>query len=115
MVKWFSIGFWELFARIVLRNRIVILLGIAFLTLFLGMQWKNIRFSYTEANLLPDNHHVNNDYNSFLENFGEEGNMIVIGSKDPAFFTPKVFTAWNKMMASLKNEPEVSLVVSIND
>jgi len=115
MIKWFSIGFWELFARIVLRNRIAILIGIALLTLFLGMQWKNIRFSYTEANLLPDDHPVNKHYNAFLENFGEEGNMIVIGSKDPAFFTPKVFSAWNKMMASLKNEPEVSLVVSIND
>ena len=115
MIKWFNIGFWELFARIVLRNRIAILIGIALLTLFLGMQWKNIRFSYTEANLLPDDHPVNKHYNTFLENFGEEGNMIVIGSKDPAFFTPKVFSAWNKMMASLKNEPEVSLVVSIND
>lgn len=115
MKKKTNVGFWEKFAGIVLRNRITILVGIAFLTLFLGMQWKNIRFSYTEANLLPDDNPVNKDYNLFLENFGEEGNMIVIGSKDPAFFTPKVFTAWNKMMASLKNEPEVSLVISIND
>jgi uncharacterized protein len=115
MKKKTNVGFWEKFAGIVLRNRIAILIGIALLTLFLGMQWKNIRFSYTEANLLPDDHPVNKDYNTFLENFGEEGNMIVIGSKDPAFFTPKVFSAWNKMMASLKNEPEVSLVVSIND
>ena len=115
MKKKTNVGFWEKFAGIVLRNRIAILIGIALLTLFLGMQWKNIRFSFTEANLLPDDHPVNKDYNTFLENFGEEGNMIVIGSKDPAFFTPKVFSAWNKMMASLKNEPEVSLVVSIND
>ncbi len=39
------------------------------------MQWKNIHFTYTEANLLPDDNIVNIEYNDFLNKFGEEGNL----------------------------------------
>ena len=34
-----------------------------------------MRFTYTEANLLPDDHEVNITYNNFLKIFGEEGNL----------------------------------------
>lgn len=115
MIKWFSLGFWELIARIVLRNRILMLVIIALITLFLGLQWKNIRFTYTEANLLPEDHIVNVQYNAFLSKFGEEGNLIIIGVKDSTLFTPKAYAAWNKMMNHLKDNKEVDLVVSMND
>lgn len=51
---------------------------------------ENVKFSYTEANLLPDNHIVNKEYNAFLEKFGEEGNLIVIGTNDDAFLHQKL-------------------------
>jgi predicted RND superfamily exporter protein len=115
MKKKLKVGFWEFVARIVLKNRLVILGVIALITLFLALQWKNIQFSFSEANLLPDNHIVNREYNAFLEKFGEEGNLIVVGVKNDAFFTPKAFAAWNKLMAEIKAQKEVDLVVSISD
>ena len=45
-----------------------------FLHIFFSQQWDNMRFTYTEANLLPDDHEVNIVYNDFLKVFGEEGN-----------------------------------------
>ena len=71
--------------------------------------------TYTEANLLPQKHIVNKQYQDFLNKFGEEGNLIVIGFKDKAFFTPKGYSAWNELMTGLKNSKEVELVVSLND
>ena len=71
--------------------------------------------TYTEANLLPKKHIVNRQYDEFLSKFGEEGNLIVIGFKDPKFFTPKAFAAWNELMTGLKNSKEIELVVSLND
>ena len=41
-----------------------------------------MKFSYTEANLLPSTHEVNKEYDKFLELFGEEGNIMIIGVKD---------------------------------
>lgn len=108
-------GFWERIARIILTNRIVILAVIFIITVFLALQWKNLGMTYTEANLLPKKHLVNKQYNDFLNKFGEEGNLIVIGFKDPKFFTPKAFSAWKELMSGLKNSKEVELVISVND
>lgn len=115
MKKILKVGFWEFIARIVLKNRISILAVIILMTVFLALQWKNIQFSFTEANLLPDNHIINKEYNSFLEEFGEEGNLIVVGIKEDTFFTPKAFKAWNKLMNDFKNQKEIDLIVSVND
>ncbi|MCV9932150.1 MMPL family transporter [Flavobacterium sp. LS1R47] len=115
MKKKSNVGFWELIARIILKNRIVILGIIIAITLFLGYQWKNLAMTYTEANLLPKDHIANKEYQKFLDKFGEEGNLIVIGFKDPAFFTPKNYAAWNELMTGLKKSKEVDLVVSLND
>jgi predicted RND superfamily exporter protein len=115
MIKWFSLGFWELIARIVLRNRILMLSLIIAITILLSMQWKNIHFTFTEANMLPDDNVVNVEYNAFLNKFGEEGNLVIIGVKDGAFFTPKAYAAWSKLMNSLKEDKAVDLVISLND
>ena len=115
MTKWFSVGFWESIARIILRNRITILSIVFLLTLFLAFQWKNMRFTYTEANLLPDHHEINEQYYQFLDKFGEEGNLIIIGVQDSTFFTPKQFRAWNNLMKTLKKAKEVDFIISIDD
>ena len=115
MKKKIKAGFWEYIAGIVLRNRVTILVLVFLITLFLAFQWKNVGMTYNEANLLPKDHPANKDYTQFLNTFGEEGNLIVIGIKDDAFFTPKAFAAWNRMMQQLKEHKEIELVVSISN
>lgn len=115
MRKKIKAGFWEFIAGIILRNRIIISVGIVLLTLFLALQWKNVGMTYNEANLLPKNHQANKDYTQFLNTFGEEGNLVVIGVKDAKFFTPKAYKAWDEMMSSLQSHAEIELVVSLND
>ncbi len=112
MHKIFSFGFWNSVARIILRNRITIILLIVVTTILLATQWKNMRFSYTEANLMPDDHPVNLVYQDFLEKFGEEGNLILLGVKDSALFTPEKFEAWTKLTDTLSKFPEVDHVIS---
>lgn len=115
MKKLLGIGFWELIARIILRNRIVILGSIILITALLSLQWKNIRFTQTEANLIPADDKVNVDYQKFLDQFGEEGNLIVIATKDNHLFTPKIYKAWSELMTTVKSHKEVSLVVSVDN
>lgn len=115
MVKWFSLGFWELIARVVLRNRILMLSIVLLATILLATQWKNIHFTHTEANMLPEDNIVNIQYNAFLNKFGEEGNLVIIGVKDKTFFTPKAYAAWARLMNTLKEDKAVDLVISIND
>ncbi len=115
MNKLFSIGFWSAVARFILRNRFFLLLVIAAITVALAMQWENMRFSNTEANLLPDKHPINLEYNTFLEEFGEEGNLIILGVKDPTLFTPEKFNAWTQLAEKLNDFDEVDFTISIGD
>ncbi|HKJ49786.1 MAG TPA: MMPL family transporter, partial [Christiangramia sp.] len=112
MHKIFSFGFWNSIARLILRNRIIIIVLIAIATFLLSTQWKNMRFSYTEANLMPDDHPVNVSYNDFLNKFGEEGNLILLGVQDSALFTPEKFKAWNELTKKLTSYPEVDHIIS---
>jgi predicted RND superfamily exporter protein len=115
MFKLLTIGFWETVARLILRNKIFILIAIVLATVFFSMQWKHMRFTYTEANMLPDEHEVNVTYNDFLKVFGEEGNLIVLGVKDSTLFSIKQLNAWNALADSFKSYDEVETVLSIKD
>jgi len=115
MVKWFNTNFWDFIASKILRNRIGLLVTVALFTLFMASQWKHIKFTTTEANLLPASEKANLEYNSFLEKFGEEGNLIVIGIQDRLIFTPKIYDSWEKLMLQLKKNPEVDGIISLND
>ncbi len=115
IVSNFTKGFWEKTANIILRNRILILVLIAAFTVFLGLQWKNMRFSNSQANLLPDHHPVNIEYQDFLEQFGEEGNAIVFGIRDSSLFTPSKINRWNKFSKQLAAFPEIDFVLSLEN
>ncbi|WP_435253685.1 efflux RND transporter permease subunit [Tenacibaculum sp. A30] len=107
--------FWTKIAGFILRNRYLVLLTIALITGFLVTQTKHMRFSYTEANLLPTDHEANIEYNKFLEIFGEEGNLVILGVKDSTIFTPEKFNAWNKLVKDLDSLPQVDFTVSVSD
>ena len=115
MSKFLSFGFWNTVARLILRNRVLILLIITGITIFLASQWQHMKFSHTEANLLPDDHEVNQQYQEFVERFGEEGNVIVMAVSDSSLFTPSKFAAWNELADKLNEYPEVETVISIGD
>ncbi len=115
MNKLFSIGFWNTIARFILRNRFFLLFVIAGITVALAMQWKNMRFSTTEANLLPDEHEINLEYKTFVDKFGEEGNLIILGLKDTLLFEPEKFNAWTQLAKKINAYDEVDFTVSIGD
>lgn len=115
MAKKLPQGFWAITARIILRNRILILLLLAAITVFLALQWENMRFSNSQANLLPDEHPVNLEYQAFLKQFGEEGNAIVFAIRDSSLFTPEKLNRWNKFSKQLVAFPEVDFVLSLEN
>jgi len=112
MVAKLTQGFWAKTARIILRNRILILLLIAAITYGLSTQWEHMRFATSEVNLLPDEHPENLQYQEFLKLFGEEGNIIVLGIRDSSLYHPENFNQWNILSEKLEAFPEVDFVLS---
>ena len=108
-------GFWKKISRLILNNRILIILSLVLVTYFFSTNWNNIRFTYTEANLLPETHPENIKYKKFTDKFGEEGNLIVISVKDSTLFTIEKLNAWNDLSHSFKDHPDVSTVIAFGD
>jgi len=108
-------NFWTTVSRLILKGRYVILILIAAATYFLAMQMQHMRFSYTEANLLPENHKINVEYKQFLDLFGEEGNLIILAVQDSTIFTPEKFNAWSDFSKKIDSFSEVDFTVAVGD
>ena len=115
MARVFLVGFWDTVSNLILRNRLLIITLLILVTAFFVNHWQYIKFSNTEANLLPDTHEVNLEYLDFTDKFGEEGNLIVIGVKDSLLFTSTNLNAWNKLSKVLKDTNFVESVIAIGD
>ncbi|ARN70167.1 transporter [Nonlabens tegetincola] len=115
MHKLFSFSFWNSLARLILRNREVILGLIVLATIALGTQWKYMKFSHTEANLLPDDHPVNIEYDEFIKQFGEEGNLIILGATQETLNTYEKLNAWNQLADSISKFEEIDFVLSTSN
>jgi predicted RND superfamily exporter protein len=107
-----SYKFWNGLARTILRNREIILGVIVLITVLLATQWKHIEFTHSEANLLPDDHPVNEEYQQFLKQFGEEGNLIILGLPISSQENYEQFNAWNRLADTLETFSEVDFVLS---
>ena len=108
-------NFWAVVSRIILKGRIPILIILGFITYLLYTQTEHIKFSHTEANLLPSDHPVNQEYDKFLEIFGEEGNIIILAVQDSSIFTADKFNKWNELSNHIKAFEEVDFSVSVGD
>ena len=106
---------WDIFARLILRNRIFFLVFIFISTLLLSTQWKNLKFSYSEANLMPKDHPFNLAYDNFVNVFGEEGNLLIIAVNDSSLFKKNNFNSWIELSQSFKNKNEVNNVIHVGN
>ena len=108
-------NFWGAVANLILRNRFLILGSLLLVTLCLATQWQYMRFTFSEANLLPNKHCENLQYDAFVDTFGEEGNLIVIAVKDERFFEKQIFDQWITLNDKIETYPEVDFTLSTNN
>lgn len=108
-------NFWGTAANLILRNRFLILGAIVLVTFFFAFQWQYMRFTFTEANLLPSKHPDNIQYDEFVKTFGEEGNLMVIAVKDEQFFEKETFDKWIALNNKIETFPEVDFTLSTNN
>lgn len=104
-----------LIARIILRNRIFLIVVLAIATLFFVYQARKVTFSYEPAVLVPKTDSVLIEFNNYRDLFGEDGNIVVIGIRDPDFFTLGHFQNWLELTDSLKKLYGVQEVFSITE
>jgi uncharacterized protein len=106
---------WLKVSSIILRNKILILCILAIITLFTGYHARNVEMSYDYALLLPKKDPAFKDYKRFVEVFGEEGNLIIIGIQDSLFFQVGRFRKWEQFCRELSEVEGVEDLLSVSN
>jgi len=105
---------WKRLAKFVLKFRLfllVILLAITGLMVYFASK---VTISYEFAKAIPTDNPKYQQYLSFKEKFGDDGNLLVIGVQTDKFFELNTFNAFNKLTYELKNIPHIEDALSIS-
>lgn len=98
---------------LILRNRILFLIGLGLLTVFFGWRATKTELSYSYARALPRNDSAYIDYEKFKELYGEDGSVMALGFQDKDFYTLKKFNDWYDLGQKIKSINGVKEVLSI--
>ncbi len=104
---------WQRLAKLVLKNRLLLLISLLLATLIMAFFASKIRLSYEFTNAIPVDNPKYEDYLSFRKKFGDDGNVLVIGVQKKDFFQLKYFAAFQKLNNDLKKIPGVEDVLSV--
>ena len=92
----------QLIARIILRNRILILIVLGAITVFMGYQARKVEMDYNFAQLLPEDDTTFVEYKRFKELFKEDGNQLILGTDFDNLKTLEKFNAWYDLGYEIK-------------
>ena len=106
---------WQRLARFVLKNRILLLILLFATTAVMAFFASKIKLSYEFSKAIPVNNPKYQDYLSFKSQFGDDGNVLVIGVQTKDFFTLDNFEAFRKLNDELKTIPFIEDVLSVSN
>ncbi len=94
---------WVKFSRLILRNRLLILIVLGFATAFLAYRVQFVSMSYQLAQMLPKSDSTYVEYQIFKSTFGKDGSIVVVGINNDDLFQLDNFNAWYDLTYSIKN------------
>jgi predicted RND superfamily exporter protein len=94
---------WFKFSRIILRNRLLILIVLGLITAFMAYRVQFVSMSYQLAQMLPKSDNTHIEYESFKSTFGKDGSIVVIGISNENLFELSNFNAWYDLTHKIKN------------
>ncbi len=106
---------WNKFSKFILSNRISILIAFFLITVFMTWKASSVKLSYTGSKILPLTDSAFIDYNNFKSQFGEDGNMMVLGVSTPDLFKKEQFNAWKALADDIQKLEGIKQVLSIGN
>jgi predicted RND superfamily exporter protein len=106
---------WQRLARFVLKNRIPLLIILFAATAVMAFFASKVKLSYEFSKAIPVDNPKYQDYLSFKSQFGDDGNVLVIGIQTKDFFKIDNFQAFSKLNDELKTVPYIEDVLSVSN
>jgi len=106
-------GMWSILAKLILRNRFILLTAIVLITAFMSSQARKIRIAYSWTQVLPNDDSATIEYDNFKKQFGQDGTVMVIGMQTDSLFTNlQEFNDWYDLTHAVKNSSGIQDVLS---
>lgn len=93
---------WIKFSRIILRNRLTILITLGLITAFMAYRVQFVSMSYQLAQMLPKSDQTYVEYEEFKSTFGKDGSVVVVGIDNKDLFKLKNYNAWYDLTHNIK-------------
>src|ERR1041384_74980 len=104
---------WHKVSNLLLRNKAVFGILILTCTLFMGFEASKMELSYQFPKILPQDDPIFIEYQKFKKQFGEDGNVMVLGFEDKQLFTLNKFNDWYYLSKAIKIIGGVKEVLSV--
>lgn len=106
---------WNNFSKIILSNRIAILVVFFLFTVFMAWKASYVKLSFMGSKILPLTDSAFIKYNNFKSQFGEDGNIMVLGVSSPDLLKKDQFNEWKALAADIQKLEGIKQVLSIGN
>ncbi|MES2882644.1 MAG: MMPL family transporter, partial [Bacteroidota bacterium] len=104
---------WQFLGKQILRYGYFLLALIIIATTFFGWHAGKTKLSYEFAKAIPTDNAKYIAYQQFRKQFGDDGNLLVIGIQTKNLFSEKVFNDYRKLHHSIKELSGVVEIISL--
>ena len=109
----FAKSMFQFLARFILKYRVLLLILVGAFTVFFALQLPKLRLSYDFTQVVPPSDPELIYLKQFQEKYGQDGNVLVIGLRDSALYTPQNFMRFGMLSEELGKIEGIEGVVSL--
>lgn len=104
---------WSKLAHTILRFRVTLMVILALVTVFMGYQSQNIKWSYDLANIVPESDPDMVYFRQFRKTFGEDGNIMALGIQDSSVYQLENFRKFSELTYALEGKEGIRNVLGL--
>ncbi len=104
---------WNKLAHIIIKYRLSLVILLVVITVFMAYLGRGVEMSYTLSNTVPSDDPDKVYYEQFRELFGEDGNVVAIGSKDSSLYRLDNFKAYRDLSETISHLEGVNELISL--
>ncbi len=104
---------WYPIAKFILRYRTLLGVFLILSTVLMGVLGSKIQTDYEISRVIPEDHQSMKDLRSFLAEFGQQGNLMVLAVEHKPLFDLKFYNRWKTLGDSIQSLDGVGQLLSI--
>ncbi|KYG83780.1 efflux RND transporter permease subunit [Roseivirga echinicomitans] len=104
---------WSKLPHIVLKYRLGLMILLLLFTVFMGYMARDVKMAFNFNTAVPETDENYKYFQDFKKNFGEDGNILVLGVKDSSLYELDNFLKYEALNKKLQNVEGITNVISL--